>query len=138
MARSDLQDSPGAEQALQQANEVYDKIGERLSERYDPSGRDLQAKAQRDFTTWYLAVCFFNEKKMDFALSTAEVAFQVLSRRVGPRSIPIAVYTVGLRAATALNNQEQVQLWQQRLDELTPDGMQGPEQPESRGVAQVP
>jgi tetratricopeptide (TPR) repeat protein len=138
MARSDLHDFSRAEQALLQANEVYDKIVEHLSEKHDPSGRDLQAKAQKDITTWYLAVCYFNEEKMDLALSTAEVAFQVLSLRVGPRSIPIGVYTVGLQAAAALNNRDQVQRWQHRLDELTPTRLQDPERPDSRGVAQVP
>jgi hypothetical protein len=45
---------------------------------------------------------------------------------------------VGLQAAAALNNRDQVQRWQHRLDELTPTRLQDPERPDSRGVAQVP
>jgi tetratricopeptide (TPR) repeat protein len=120
VARSDLGDWAEAEQALLQANDVYDQIILHFAGVYEASSRALLAGQQKDFNTWYLAVCYFNETKMDLALSTAENAFQVLSGREGPRNVPIGVYTVGLQAATALNNHEQIQVWQQRVDELTP------------------
>jgi len=137
MARSNLADYAGAEQALLQANDIYNKIIEEFSGKYDPSGRALQAKEQKDFNTWYLAVTYFNEKKMDLALATAEDAFQVLSRRVGARGVPIGVYTAGLQAATALNNQEQVQVWQQRLSDLTPNRPRASEGDVSSGGSRV-
>jgi len=120
MARSDLSDWAGAEKALLQANDIYDQIILHFSGIYDPSSRALLARQQKDFDAWYLAICYFNEKKMDLALTTAESAFQVLGGREGPRNVPIGVYTVGLGAATALNNQNQIQVWQQRVDDLTP------------------
>ena len=138
MVRSDLVDFAGAEEALLQAAEAYDSVAAHFSASYDSSGRDLQAKSQKDFITASLAICYFNEKKMNLALSAAEDAFQNLSRRAGPRGVPIGVYTVGLQAATAVNNHDQVQLWQKRLDELTSNHPRAAEESAIPGVAHVP
>ncbi len=116
MARSKLNDWAGAEDALLQADDAYDQIIFHFG-RTDDS-RVLLAKQQKDFTAWYMAVCYLNEKKYDRALSTAEDAFEMLSRREGARDVPLGVYTAGLQAAIALGNREQIRVWQLRMDDL--------------------
>jgi hypothetical protein len=116
MARSALNNWTGAEESLLQAADAYDQIIFHFG-RTDDS-RVLNAKEQKDFTGWYRAVCYYNEQKYDLALSTAEDAFEVLSRREGARSVPLGVYTAGLQAAIALGNREQTRVWQLRMSNL--------------------
>jgi len=120
MVRSKLNNWPGAEDALLQADDDYDQIIFHFGRTDDP--RVLQAKAQKDFTGWYMAVCYYNEQKYDRALSAAEDAYEVLSRRVGARNVPLGVCTAGQQAAIALGNREQTRVWQLRMSELQNSG----------------
>ena len=130
MARSKLNNWPGAEDALLQADDAYDQIIFHFG-RTDDS-RVLQAKEQKDFDEWYMSACYYNEQKYDRALSAAEDAFEVLSRREGARNVPLGVYTAGLQAAIALGNREQTRVWQLRMSDLqnparSPDDSAGSE-----------
>jgi len=116
MARSKLNNWPGAEDALLQADDAYDQIIFHFGRTDDT--RVLQAKEQKDFTGWYMAVCYYNEQKYDRALSAAEDAYEVLSRREGARNVPLGVCTAGQQAAIALGNREQTRVWQLRMSEL--------------------
>lgn len=120
MTRSKLNNWPGAEGALLQADDAYDQIIFHFGRTDDT--RVLQAKEQKDFTGWYRAVCYYNEQKYDRALTAAEDAYEVLSRRVGARNVPLGVCTAGQQAAIALGNREQTGVWQLRMSELQNSG----------------
>src|SRR5215470_5817275 len=86
-ARSGMGDWSGAEEALHSSISIYDDIFRHYSEKYDPEGRDLNARQGRDLDTMQLALLYFNEKKWDLAESTAETAYQALSQRM-PQTVP--------------------------------------------------
>jgi hypothetical protein len=106
-----------AELALCEANAIYEQIILHFSE--SAPRLALRAQQQKDFTTWYLAVVTATIKN-DLTLTVAEQALLVLSGDGIARRAYIDVYTIGLRAAIALDNEVQGQVWQQRLDDLTP------------------
>jgi len=137
MAQSGMNDWARAEQSLLQAKDVYDQIVDHSSGN-DLSDDARKAAQQRDFLTYSLAVCYFNEKKMELALSTDEDAFLALSARLGPVRIPAGVYTVGLQAANALGNQDQVETWKHRIDDLSPNHSAAAEESLPAQIPQVP
>jgi tetratricopeptide (TPR) repeat protein len=124
-ARSHVQNWAGAEQALLQAIDDYDSIIQRFSGQYDPEGRVPQAKTLKNITTWWLAVAYLNEGKMDQARSTAEAAYQIFSQPPITQDIVLQLIAVGLKAATAENDPVQIDLWQQRWNGLAPNAGAG-------------
>jgi len=125
-ARSRMQNWAGAEQALLQAIDAYDGIIQHFSGQDDPGGRVPQAKTLKDITTWWLAVAYLNEGKMEQALSTAEAAYQIFSQPPITQEIVLQLIGVGLKAATAEKDAVQIDLWQQRWNGLAPNGGMGP------------
>jgi tetratricopeptide (TPR) repeat protein len=117
--RSHLQNWAGAQEALLQALDAFDDTTRQFSGRYDPENRALQAKSSRDVATWYLAVAYLNEGKADLALSTAESAYRIYSQPPVTQGILMQLILVGQKAASAQRDQEQIELWQQRLNDLT-------------------
>jgi hypothetical protein len=118
-ARSALDNWAGAEEALLQADAFYNRIVERWSGRND-SLPGLRAQQNQDRIRHELAVCYYNENKDDLARARAEERFEVRSRNGGPRNVPMDIYTIGIRCAAHLKNQEQVRIWQQRWNDLSP------------------
>lgn len=116
-ARSGMNDWPGAEEALLASIDIDDNIVRHYSEKYDPQGRDLQARQDRDLNTMQLALVYFNEKKLNLAESAAETAYQALAQRA-PQDVPYQLISVGLRSAAMLDSQEQTRTWQQRMNGL--------------------
>lgn len=134
-ARSHLQNWGGAEQALLQAIDAYDSIIQHFSGQYDPEGRVPQAKTLKNITTWWLAVAYLNEGKMEQARSTSEAAYQIFSQPPMTQEIVFQLIAVGLKAATAEKDPVQIDLWQQRWNALAPNGGAGMgESPGLRGI----
>jgi tetratricopeptide (TPR) repeat protein len=137
-ARSRLQNWTGAEQALLQATDAYDGIIQHFSGQYDPEGRVPQAKTLKNITTWWLAVAYLNEGKMDQALSTAEAAYQIFSQPPITQEIVLQLIGVGLKAATAEKDAVQIDLWRQRWNGLAPNGGTGAGEPTGLRGIQMP
>jgi len=117
--RSHCNDWAGSEQAYLQAIDIYDKVIQHFSAGYDTESRDLQARQGRDFAILYLGVAYENEGKTDLALSTAETSFQTFSKPPVAGELLRQIIVLGLQAATATGNQNEIDLWQQRLYNLS-------------------
>jgi len=111
------QDWAGAEEGWLASIEIYDAIIAHYSGSYDPEARAANARSRRDFAIMNLAATYFNEKKMEQALSAADLAYEGQFAQ-SSSTAPLQLITVGLQSATVLGNQDQEALWQQRLKDL--------------------
>jgi tetratricopeptide (TPR) repeat protein len=116
-ARGRLQDWAGAEEAFLDGIATYNSIVRHYSGSYDPEARVENAGHKKDFATMNLAAIYYNQRKMEQALSAAETAYQSLFAQP-QQNAPLDLITVGFQSATALGNEEQAALWQQRLNNL--------------------
>jgi hypothetical protein len=118
-ARSRTQDWAEAEQALLHAMDSYDSVLQFPSGQSDIQNRVAQAQQMKNIVTWYLAVVYLNEGKTGAALSTADAAFQIFSAQPVETGITMQIISVGVKAATAAKDQDQIELWQKRLSDAT-------------------
>lgn len=116
-ARGGSQDWAAAEEAWREAIGIYNAIDVHYSGINDREARAANARFQMANATLNLAATYFNENKMELALSTAESAYAALEIR-SPTAVPIELITVGFQSAKALGNRDSEAIWRQRMEGL--------------------
>jgi len=76
------------------------------------------ARSAKAMAMYWLALAYTNQHKQDFALSTADNAFQYAAQLHSSDQLARPIADLGLQVAKISQQQELITIWQKRLDDL--------------------
>jgi tetratricopeptide (TPR) repeat protein len=123
VTRDDHEDWSGAEQALLQSVESFDKTIQHFSTNDDPQHLLWGAASSKGYALYNLGLVREREKNIDLALAALDDAFQYSSQFHGPRGesqpYPLKeIAAAGQQISARAQRKDQVDLWTTRLKDL--------------------